>query len=135
MRENLIQEKSKRFAIRIIRLYQHLSQEKREFVLSKQLLRSGTSIGANVREAVQGFSRNDFRYKLSLALKESEETQYWLELLHETDYLSPKEFHSIYSDARELTKILTSILKTIQTESDSQDSDTKSDPMQNKVEA
>ena len=132
-RENVIQEKSKRFAIRIIRLYQHLSQEKREFVLSKQLLRSGTSIGANVREAVQGFSRSDFRYKMSLALKESEETQYWLELLHETDYLSSKEFDSIYSDARELTKILTSILKTIQTESDSQGPDVKSNPIQNKV--
>ena len=118
-RENAIERKSFAFAVRIVRLSQFLREEKREFVLSKQILRSGTSIGANVREAVQGFSRSDFRYKMSLALKESEETQYWLELLHETDYLSPKEFDSIYSDARELTKILTSILKTIQNESDS----------------
>ena len=117
--DSVAKQKSMAFAKRIVKLYQHLTTEKKEFVMSKQLLRSGTSIGANVREAVQGFSRSDFRYKMSLALKESEETQYWLELLHETDYLSPKEFDSIYSDAWELTKILTSILKTIQNESDS----------------
>ena len=131
--DSVAKQKSMAFAKRIVKLYQHLTTEKKEFVMSKQLLRSGTSIGANVREAVQGFSRNDFRYKMSLALKESEETQYWLELLHETDYLSLKEFDSIYSDVRELTKILTSILKTIQTESDSQGSDIKNDPIQNKV--
>ena len=79
--------------------------------MSKQILRAGTSIGANVREAVQGFSRNDFIYKMSLALKESSETRYWLELLYETDYLSAGQYESIYSDAVELFSLLTAIVK------------------------
>ena len=112
LRENVVPEKSKAFAIRIIRLYQFLGDSKREFVLSKQLLRSGTSIGANIREAVQGFSRNDFLYKMNLALKESSETCYWLELLYETDYLSSAQYESIYADAQELLKLLTAIIKT-----------------------
>ena len=112
MRENVVLEKSKAFAIRIIRLYQFLGDSKREFVLSKQLLRSGTSIGANIREAVQGFSRNDFLYKMNLALKECSETCYWLELLYETDYLSSAQYESIYADAQELLKLLTAIIKT-----------------------
>ena len=112
LRENVVLEKSKAFAIRIIRLYQFLGDSKREFVLSKQLLRSGTSIGANIREAVQGFSRNDFLYKMNLALKESSETFYWLELLYETDYLSSAQYESIYADAQELLKLLTAIIKT-----------------------
>ena len=111
MKENAIESKSKSFAIRIIRLYQFLTNEKREYTLSKQLLRAGTSVGANVREGVQGFSRNDFVYKMSLALKECSETCYWLELLYETDYLSPTQYSSIYSDATELFKLLTAIVK------------------------
>ena len=111
MKDNAIEVKSKHFAIRVIRLYQFLTQEKKEYVLSKQLLRSGTSIGANVREAVQGFSRSDFLYKMSIALKECSETCYWLELLHETEYLSPSQYNSIYDDASELLRLLTSIVK------------------------
>lgn len=112
MKENLIIDKSKQFAIRIIRLYQHLNENNREFVLSKQILRSGTSIGANVREAVQAQSRKDFVSKMQIALKEASETEYWLELLHETDYLSDKEFESIYADCASINKILISIVKT-----------------------
>ena len=115
MKDNIVERKSKAFAVRIIRLVQYLQREKNEFVLSKQLLRSGTSIGANIREAVQGFSKNDFLFKMSIALKECSETRYWLELLVETDYLSSTEFESIYSDASELQKLLTSIVKTTRT--------------------
>ena len=112
MRENLIESKSMAFAIQIVRLYQDLTAEQREYVLSKQLLRSGTSIGANIREAVQGFSRKDFVYKMNIALKECSETLYWLELLHETDYLSDKAYQRISSEAMDLLKLLTSIVKT-----------------------
>lgn len=109
--ENIITEKSKAFAVRIVRLYQYLCSEKREFVLSKQLLRSGTSIGANVKEAIRGQSKADFICKMSIALKEASETEYWLELLHETDFLDKKQFDSIYANNQELLKILTSIIK------------------------
>ena len=112
MKENTVETKSKEFAVRIVRLYQFLTEEKREFVLSKQLLRAGTSIGANVREGTQAFSRNDFVFKMNTALKESNETCYWLELLYETDYLSQPQFDSIYADAHELLKLLTAIIKT-----------------------
>lgn len=112
MKDNAICIKSKAFAIRIVRLYQFLSAERQEYVLSKQLLRSGTSIGANVREAVQGFSKNDFTFKMSTALKECSETIYWLELLYETGYLSASQFSSIQCDAEELLKLLTAIVKT-----------------------
>lgn len=112
MADSIIVEKSKAFAIRIVRLYQHLTVGKKEFVLSKQLLRSGTSIGANAREAVRGQSKADFYAKLHISLKEADETAYWLELLHETDYLTQAQFESIYSDCQELIKILVSILKT-----------------------
>lgn len=112
MRENLIESKSMAFAIQIVRLYQDLTAEQREYVLSKQLLRSGTSIGANIREAVQGFSRKDFVYKMNIALKECSETLYWLELLHETDYLSDEAYQRISSEAMDLLKLLTSIVKT-----------------------
>ncbi len=110
-RENTIVDKSKGFAVRIVKLYQYLCAEKREFVLSKQLLRSGTSIGANVKEAIRGQSKADFISKMSIALKEASETEYWLELLHETDFLDRKQFESIYADNQELLKILTSIVK------------------------
>jgi four helix bundle protein len=108
--DNAIVMKSKAFAIRIIRLYQFLTTEKKEFVLSKQLLKSGTSIGANVKEAIRGFSKKDFRFKLGIALKEASESEYWLELLFETDYISEKQFQSLKDDCVELIKILTAIL-------------------------
>ena len=110
--ENVVKEKSKKFAVRIVRLYQYLSEEKREFVLSKQLLRSGTSVGANVREALQGQSKADFTAKMSISLKEINETEYWLELLFETAYLSKEQYESIAKDCKELAKLLTSIVKT-----------------------
>lgn len=109
---NPIQEKSKAFAVRIVRLCQYLQSEMKEFVLSKQLLRSGISIGANCREASRAQSRADFISKFSIALKEADETAYWLELLHETDYLNENAFSSIYSDVNELIKLLVSIIKT-----------------------
>lgn len=108
--DNTIVVKSKAFAVRIIRLYQFLQNEKKEYTLSKQLLRSGTSIGANVKEAIRGFSKKDFRFKLGIALKEASESEYWLELLFETDYISEKQFLSLKDDCVELIKILTSIL-------------------------
>ena len=109
---NVVANKSKAFALRIIKLYVHLKDERHEFVLSKQLLRSGTSIGANVREALRGQSRPDFFAKLNIALKEADETEYWLELLHESGYLDSKTFESIYTDCDELIKLLVSITKT-----------------------
>ena len=108
--DNTIVVKSKAFAVRIIRLYQFLQNEKKEYTLSKQLLRSGTSIGANVKEAIRGFSKKDFRFKLGIALKEASETEYWLELLYETEYISEKQFLSTNDDCIELIKILTAIL-------------------------
>ena len=106
-----IEHKSFQFAIRIVKLYKYLRKEKKEFVLSKQLLRSGTSIGANVAESQQAQSRADFISKLNIALKEAAETNYWLRLLQATDFLNDTEFQSVHNDCRELEKILTSILK------------------------
>ena len=111
--ENIIKTKSLDFAVRIVRLYRHLIETNNEFVLSKQILKSGTSIGANVREAIGGQSKDDFIAKMHIALKEVYETEYWLELLYKTDFLSEKEFESIFSDCRELTNILASIIKTM----------------------
>ena len=104
--------KAKAFAIRIVRLYKYLSEEKREFVLSKQLLRSGTSIGANLAEAICGISMKDFTSKIYISLKECAETKYWLDLLCETDYLSKTEYDSIEQDCTELIKLLTATAKT-----------------------
>ena len=112
-KDNKILINSKNFAIRIIRLYQYLSEEKKEHVLSKQLLRCGTSIGANVRESINAQSKADFMSKLNIALKESNETEYWLELLYETDYLTKEQFDSIISDNNNLTGTLINILKTL----------------------
>ena len=112
MKDNVIVDKSKMFAVRIIKMYQYLCDEKKEFVLSKQILRSGTSIGANVKEAVRGQSKADFYSKMNIALKESSETEYWLELLYETGYVSEQQFQSIYPDCQEIIKILMSITKT-----------------------
>ena len=109
---SIVKEKSYRFAVRIVKLYQYLSEEKREYVISKQMLRSGTSIGANVREGLQGQSKADFTAKMSIALKEASETDYWLELLRDTGYLSDGEYDSINRDCIELAKMLTSIVKT-----------------------
>ena len=108
----MIAEKSYRFAIRIVSLCKHLQNAKKEYTLSKQLLRSGTSIGANIVEAKQAQSRADFISKNSIALKEAAETDYWLRLLHDTGYLTDKEYLSIIEDCREVERILTSILKT-----------------------
>ncbi len=112
---NIALEKSMNFSVRIVRLYQYLCKEKKEFILSKQLLRSGTSIGANLREAKYAQSTNDFISKNSIALKEAAETEYWLELLFHTEFLTEKEYNAIKSDCSQLIKILTSIIKTTKT--------------------
>ena len=109
---NIIVTKSKAFALRVIKLNIFLCNEKKEYVLSKQLLKSGTSIGANVKEAIRGQSKADFYSKMNIALKEASETEYWLELLFESGYINETEFNSIYTDCQELIKILTSITKT-----------------------
>ena len=112
MKDNVLLSKSKAFAVRIVRLCRYLQEEKREFVLSKQLLRSGTSIGANVHEGKYAQSTEDFISKNSIALKEAAETEYWLELLHETGYINKDEYGSIAGDCNELVRLLTSIVKT-----------------------
>lgn len=109
--ENPVQTKSYAFAVRIVRLYQHLVATKKEYVLSKQVLRAGTSIGANVEEAIGGQSRADFVAKLGIAYKEARETSYWLRLLNDTEYLTESEFRSIYADVEELCRIIGSIQK------------------------
>ena len=109
--DNVIQTKSYAFAVRIVKLYQHLSVEKKEYVLSKQVLRCGTSIGANVEEALGGQSRADFVSKMSIAYKEARETSYWLRLLNDTEYLTASQFESIHADALELCRIIASIQK------------------------
>jgi four helix bundle protein len=111
-KENILKDKSFAFALRVVKCYQFLQNEKHEFVLSKQLLRSGTSIGANIREAEQAQSKTDFIHKLSIALKETNETEYWLELLYQSGYLTQQNFESINNDCTELFKLLTSIIKT-----------------------
>ncbi len=111
--KNVVLEKSFSFATRIVKLHQYLHNSKKEFVMSKQLLRSGTSIGANVTESQQAQSRADFISKLSIALKEAEETEYWLRLLHTTNYLSDTEFQSIISDCTEIKCLLISIVKSL----------------------
>lgn len=110
--ENVIADKSKNFALRIINLYKYLCEERKEYVLSKQVLRSGTSIGANVKEAMQAQSTNDFLAKLNISLKEASETEYWLTLLSESDYITAEQYSSINNDCVELIKILTSIINT-----------------------
>ena len=112
-KDNIIQIKSYNFAVRVVKLYKHLSQEKKEFVLSKQLLRSGTSIGANVEEAIGGQSRKDFFAKLTIAYKEARESHYWIRLLKDTDFLTEKESESLLADIEEILKIIGSIQKTV----------------------
>ncbi len=112
MSKSIIKEKSFDFAVRIVNLYKLLVSERKEFVMSKQMLRSGTSIGANTREAVNAQSPADFVHKFSVCQKECNETMYWLELLKATAFISEAEFNSIYADAEELYKIITSIIIT-----------------------
>ena len=111
LKENAIQAKSLAFAKRIVRAYQFLHDEKKEYVLSKQLLRSGTSIGANIAEVQRAQSTADFVSKMKIALKEANETQYWLQLLYETKYITDKEYVSLHSDLVEILRILTAICK------------------------
>lgn len=110
--DNIIYDKTYSFAKRIVNAFKYLTKEQKEFVISKQLLRSGTAIGALAREAKFAQSRADFISKLSIALKEANETLYWIELLHDTGYIDDNTFQSIHSDAEELTAILVSIVKT-----------------------
>ena len=110
--DNVVKDKSKAFAIRIVNLYKHLRDTKSEFVMSKQILRCGTSIGANIAEALCSISKKEFQAKMYIAFKECVETQYWLELLHDTEYITDSEFSSIDVDCEELRKLLSSITKT-----------------------
>jgi len=111
MRENIVKTKSLEFAIRVVRLNQWLTSDKKEFVMSKQVIRSGTSVGAMIREAEHAESKLDFIHKMAIAQKEINETLYWLELLFKTDYLDQKEYGSLSFDATELLKLLTTIIK------------------------
>ena len=107
---NIILEKSMEFAVRVVKLYKYLFKQKGESVMSKQLLRSATSVGANIREAEYAQSRNDFVSKMSISLKETSETEYWLELLYRTEYLTEQEYKSIANDCGEIARILTAIV-------------------------
>ena len=111
MDQNVVADKSFEFAVRIVNVCKYLRNAHKEFTLSKQLLRCGTSIGANVAEAQRGQSKADFVAKMSIALKEANETQYWIRLLYRTEYLSRQQYESIYSDADELIRLLMSICK------------------------
>ena len=111
--ENPVRDKSYTFALKIVKLYRTLSEGKREFVLSKQVLRSGTSIGANIEEALGGQSKKDFQSKLLIAYKEARETHYWLRLLHDSGYIDDKNFDSISLDCNELLRLLGSITKSM----------------------
>jgi four helix bundle protein len=112
---NIALEKSKKFAIRVYNLYKYLCENKKEYVIAKQLLRSGTSIGANLSEAQYAFSKKEFMVKVTISLKECAETEYWLELLKETGLLTPSEYESIIKDTKELLRLLISTTKTLKT--------------------
>jgi four helix bundle protein len=112
MKENAVKDKSFAFALRVVKLSRFLEVQKREYVLSKQVLRSGTAIGALVREAEHAESKADFIHKMNIALKEANETLYWLELLYQGEYMSRQSFQSIGSESEELVKLLISIVKT-----------------------
>ena len=112
MKENIIKEKSYSFSIRIINLFKYLNKNQKENIIARQILRCGTSIGANIEEAIGGSSKKDFINKLSIAYKEARETHYWLRLLYDTGYIPKKSFSSIENDCLEICKILYSILKT-----------------------
>jgi len=112
MKESIVRQKSFAFAVRIVNLFCYLTDEKKDFILSKQLIRSGTGIGANVSEALKGASKKDFANKMNIALKEANESQYWLELLHATEYIDDIQYQSIKTDCDEIVKILVAIVKT-----------------------
>ncbi|SEH08116.1 four helix bundle protein [Candidatus Venteria ishoeyi] len=112
MKENAIKDKSFAFALRVIKLFKYLQEQKREYILSKQLMRSGTAIGALVREAEHAESKADFIHKMAIAQKEAGETEYWIDLLHQSDYLNDKAHDSIATDVSELRKLLASIILT-----------------------
>jgi four helix bundle protein len=111
-KDNLIVVKSMDFAIRCVKLNEYLVKEKSEYTMSKQLFRSGTSIGANIKEAIRGQSKSDFAAKMNIALKEASETEYWIELLRNTDYITDAQSENLLTDCVELIKMLTSIVKT-----------------------
>ncbi len=115
MKENVLKEKAYNFALRIVKLYQYLSNEKKEFVMSKQVLRSGTSIGANIEEANQAQSKPDFIHKLSISQKESFETHYWIRILRDSDFLTDKLANSLLIDCEEIQKLITTSIKTAKT--------------------
>ncbi|MBQ8360749.1 MAG: four helix bundle protein [Bacteroidaceae bacterium] len=110
---NVTQQKTYAFAIRIVNLYRYMCKEQYEYILSKQLLRSGTAVGAIVSEGVHAQSRADFLNKMNVALKEAQESEFWIRLLHDTDYLTDEMFESIHEDCVEIVKLLTSIVKTL----------------------
>ena len=112
MKQNVVKDKSFAFAIRIVKLHRHLNEHKKEYTMAKQLLRSGTAVGALIREAEHAESTADFIHKLAVAQKEINESIYWIELLHATDYLTIEQLASINNDAVELIRIITSIIKT-----------------------
>ena len=112
MKPNPIKEKSFAFALRVVKLSQFLQKDQKEYILSKQIIRSGTSIGALVREAEHAESKADFTHKMSIALKEANETDYWLDLLHQSNLITETQFQSIHPDIQEILKILVSIVKT-----------------------
>src|SRR4026207_1110943 len=112
MKENVVKDKSFDFALRVVKLAKYLEGEKKEYVLSRQVLRSGTAIGALVRESEHAESKSDFIHKMSIALKEADETSYWLELLHQGEYIDKESFESIRADSDEVIKLLVAIVKT-----------------------
>ena len=114
--DNIIAIKSYKFAVRCVNLYKYLCEEKHDYVIGKQLLRSGTSIGANIKEAIRGISKAEFRAKMSISLKEASESEFWIELLRDTEYITKEEDESLLNDCGELLRLLMSIVKTIQTE-------------------
>lgn len=111
-KENVVRDKSYVFALRMIKLYKYLSETHREFILSKQAIRSGTAIGALIKESEHAQSKADFIHKMSIALKEANETEYWLMLLKDSDFISKESFQSVVADCRELIKLLVAIVKT-----------------------
>ena len=122
MKENVLVDKSKHFAVKVIRLYKYLNDTQREHILSKQLLRSGTSIGANAKEGAYAQTKADLMTKLFIAQKECAETEYWLELLYESEYIPKDKFDTIYSDCQELMRILVASTKTLQGKNEAENS-------------
>ena len=115
--DNPIALKSYKFSVRCVKLYQYLCEQKHDYIIGKQLLRSGTSIGANVKEGIRGFTKADFTAKMSIAMKEASESEFWIEILRDTDYISKEQAESLLSDCHELIKMLMSIIKSAQTPS------------------